>query len=129
MSSRLTHSQPADGLPTPLRTRWDDLLADVASAGDWARKRPAIRDRFLALIRDSAAPEPPDDLRLEVERAWDGGGFRIEYISYQVEADERAHAYVAIPDHPPSGNGFPGVVCLHGTTNWGARRTLGLPPW
>jgi len=35
--------------------------------------------------------------------------------------------YVAVPDCPMPGAGFPGVVCLHGTTNWGARRTLGLP--
>lgn len=114
--------------PSAIQTSWDDLLAGVDSAAAWEQKRGAVRARFLELIRDSAAPEPPADPRVQVERAWDGGGFRIEYISYQVEEDERAHAYVGIPPDPVPPGGFPGVVCLHGTTNWGARRTLGLPP-
>ena len=114
--------------PTPIQTSWDDLLEGVDSSDAWAEKRQAVKARFLDLIHESAAPEPPKDPALEVEREWDGGDFRIQYISYQVEADERAHAYVGIPDGQVPGGGFPGVVCLHGTTNWGARRTLGLGP-
>lgn len=114
--------------PSPIATSWDDLLADVDSPAAWARKRQRIRGRFLDLIRDRAAPEPPADPEVRVEREWDGGGFRIQYVSYPVESDERAHAYLAVPDGPAPAGGFPAVVCLHGTTNWGARRTLGLPP-
>ncbi len=114
--------------PTALRTSWDDVLEGIGSPDDWAAKRPMVRKRFLALLRDEAAPEPPCDVKVRVEREWEGGGFRILYISYQVESDERAHAYLAIPGGPVPAGGFPGVVCLHGTTNWGARRTLGLPP-
>jgi len=114
--------------PTPIRTSWDDLLDGVESPESWEIKRPAIQSRFLELIREEAAPEPPADIAVEVEREWDGGDFLIQYISYQVEADERAHAYVGIPREQIPAVGFPGVVCLHGTTNWGARRTLGLPP-
>jgi dienelactone hydrolase len=114
--------------PTPLKTSWDDLLEGIDSPEAWAEKRQAVKRRFLDLIRDQAAPEPPEDPAVEVEREWNGGGFRIQYISYQVEADERAHAYVGIPDGPVPDGGFPGVVCVHGTTNWGARRTLGLGP-
>ena len=114
--------------PTPIRTSWDDLLEGVESPESWEIKRQAIQGRFLELIRDGAAPEPPADIAVEVEREWDGGEFLIQYLSYQVETDERAHAYVGIPRAPIPAGGFPGVVCLHGTTNWGARRTLGLPP-
>ena len=114
--------------PTPLQTSWDDLLDGIGSPEAWMEKRQAVKKRFLALMRDEAAPEPPGDFQVEVAREWDGGGFRIHDISYQVEADERAHAYLAIPDGPVPDGGYPGVVCVHGTTNWGARRTLGLPP-
>jgi len=117
-----------DWTPTPIRTSWDDLLQDIDSPAAWAEKQQAIRSRFLTLIRDEAAPMPPADPALEIEREWDAGEFTIQYISYQVESDERAHAYVGIPHGPAPAGGYPGVVCLHGTTNWGARRTLGLPP-
>ncbi|MDP6041249.1 MAG: hypothetical protein QGG64_22060 [Candidatus Latescibacteria bacterium] len=115
-------------IPTPIQTSWDDLLEDVDSSEAWEEKRRAIWARFLNLIRNEAAPEPPSDSLVKIEREWDGDGFRIQYISYQVEADERAHAYMGIPNDPAPEGGFPGVVCLHGTTNWGARRTLGLLP-
>jgi dienelactone hydrolase len=104
------------------------LLEGVDSPETWEKKRRSIERRFLELIRDEAAPDPPEELSVEVESEWDAGDFRIRYISYQVESDERAHAYLAVPNAPAPEDGFPGVVCLHGTTNWGARRTLGLPP-
>ena len=114
--------------PTAVQTSWEDLLEGICSPEAWMEKRRSVRRRFLALLRDEAGPTPPRDLQVVVEREWDGGGFRIQDISYQVEADERAHAYVAVPEGPVPDGGYPGVVCLHGTTNWGARRTLGLPP-
>ncbi len=128
MSISRSSTQNPSWTPTPIQTSWDDLLEGIDSPETWEKKRQSIKSRFLTLIRDEAAPEPPHDLLVEVEREWDGGDFRIQYISYQVEADERAHAYVAVPGSPVPGGGFPGIVCLHGTTNWGARRTLGLPP-
>lgn len=115
-------------MTTPVRTSWDDLLDGVTSAAQWHEKRADVKRRFLALLRDEAAPEPPRDFRLRVEREWDAEGFSVKYVSYQVEADERAHAYLAAPAGPVPAGGFPGVVCLHGTTNWGARRSLGIPP-
>jgi len=114
--------------PTPLQTSWDDLLQGIDSPEAWKEKRRSVEERFLSLLRCEAAPELPEDFQLEVEREWDGRGFRIQYVSYQVEADERAHAYLGIPDSPGGDGGHPGVVVLHGTTNWGARRTLGLLP-
>ena len=114
--------------PSPIPTSWDDLLEGIHSPEDWALRRPAIKERFLTLIRDRAAPSRPDDPGLTIEKQWDAGDFRIQYVSYQVEEDERAHAYIGIPNTKTPKGGFPAVVCLHGTTNWGARRTLGLPP-
>ena len=115
-----------DWTPTAIQTSWDDLLDGVDSPEAWKEKRKAVWQRFLSLLRDEAAPEPPGNLQLEVEHEWHTGEFTIRYVSYQVEADERAHAYIGIPDGDVPDGGFPGVVCLHGTTNWGARRTLGL---
>ena len=128
MSSPASDTPHPSWTPTPIQTSWDDLLGGIDSPEAWEEKRRSVKERFLALLRDEAAPEPPGDFQVEVEREWDGGGFHIQYISYQVETDERAHAYLAVPDGPVPDGGYPGVVCVHGTTNWGARRTLGLLP-
>ena len=117
-----------DFAPTPIRTSWDDLLDGIETPEQWAEKRKDVRRRFLALLRDEAAPEPPTDFRINIEREWHPKGFRVQCISYEVEEAERTRAYLAVPDGPAPEGGFPGVVCLHGTTNWGARRTLGIPP-
>lgn len=122
----MTNEHP-DWTPTPITTSWDDLL-DWVESDDWVAKSEQTRDRFLDLIRDEAAPTAPTDPQLEIEREWDTGEFRIQYVSYQVEEDERAHAYIGIPGGGEPEDGYPGVVCLHGTTNWGARRTLGMLP-
>ena len=125
--------------PTVIRGSWDDLLDGIDTPEAWALKRDVIRQRFHDLLLNDAAVETPVDLQLEVVEEWDGGrqsaiasrdggGFRVQYVSYNVEGDERAHAYVAIPDEATPDGGFPGVICLHGTTNWGARRTLGIGP-
>jgi len=114
--------------PTPVVSPWDDLLAGIRTPEDWAEKRRQIRTRFLSLLRDEAKPPLPEDLNLRIEAEWPGAGYRIRKISYQVEPDERAHAYLAIPGGSVPPDGFPAVLCVHGTTNWGARQTLGLPP-
>ncbi len=111
-----------------ITTSWDDLLEGIDSPYAWANRREAVRRRFLKLIHHEASPEHPPDPEIRVKDELSAGGFRIQYVSYQIEADERAHAYIAFPDKPVPGKGFPGVVCLHGTINWGARQTLGLPP-
>lgn len=119
----------ANWTPAPVVTPWDELLAGIANADDWAKKRPAVRERFLAFLKDEAAPPRPRELDLRDEgAAIDAGGFTIRRVSYKVEADERAHAYLAVPGGPAPAGGFPAVLCVHGTTNWGARQTLGLPP-
>lgn len=114
--------------PTPIPTSWDELLAGVSNPEAWEARREEVLARFLKLIRDEAAPPAPSEFDLRVEETWSEDGFTIQYVSYQVEVDERAHAYIAIPDTPAPAGGYPGVVCLHGTNNWGARQTLGLLP-
>ena len=111
-----------------ITTSWDDLLDGIHSPDQWREKRKEVKARFLALLRDEAAPEPPQNVRLQIEKQLHPEEFRVRYISYDVEEDERAHAYLAIPDEPVPEGGFPGVVCLQGTTDWGAMRTLGLLP-
>jgi len=115
-------------LPTPITTSWDDLLEGVTSADEWSAKREVVASNFRALILEDAAPEPPQNLQIEIESQWEADGFTIRYISYNVESDERAKAYLAIPNGPVPEGGLPGVLCIHGTTNWAARRTLGIPP-
>lgn len=113
--------------PKPIPTFWDDLLEGVTTAADWTVKRPAVKRRFLDLLRDDEKPPVPDP-QIEVEREWDGGGFTFRLITYNVEKDERAAAYVCIPPGAAPAGGFPAVLCIQGTTNWGARQTVGLTP-
>ena len=115
-------------MQNPITTSWDDLLEGIHSPEQWWEKREEVKARFLDLLRDEAAPSPPQDVKLKIEKQWHSENFRIQYISYDVEEDERAYAYLAIPDDPAPEGGFPGVVCLQGTTDWGAMRTLGLRP-
>ena len=114
--------------PHPIATRWDDLLDGVKTAADWGRKRNGVKRRFLELIRDEAAPPVPNDLDVRTEWEQDGGGFLLRRISYKVEADERAHAFLAVPPGPAPAGGFPAVLCIHGTRNWAARASVGLGP-
>lgn len=119
--------------PEPVRLRsdppvivssWDDLLAGVQTAEDWQRHRAVLKQRYLELIRDQYKPEkPPLDLQVHEETIVDGVYRRLS-ISYQVEADERAHAYLGIPLEVSTP--APAVVALHGTTAQGTRQTVGL---
>lgn len=113
--------------PPVITSSWDDLLEGVQTREDWEQRRQVLRRRYLELIRDDQKPaKPPLDLQVhdEVEVA---SQYRRLYISYQVEADERAHAYLGIPMRPSEPSGpFPAVVALHGTTAQGTRQTVGL---
>ncbi|MCA8983529.1 MAG: dienelactone hydrolase family protein [Planctomycetaceae bacterium] len=110
--------------PPVIESSWDDLLEGVHSADDWNRHRQTLRQRYLELIRDEHKPEkPPLELRIHEDVEIEGT-YRRLYISYQVEADERAHAYLGIPlglTEP-----LPAIVALHGTTAQGTRQTVGL---
>src|SRR5262249_17429029 len=98
VAARLTAEEPAlrkTSDPPVIHSSWDDLLAGVASPADWQARKKQLRDRYLALIRDDQKPpRPPLDLETHESVEVDGKYTR-RLISYKVEADERAHAYLA----------------------------------
>ncbi|HJN89415.1 MAG TPA: alpha/beta fold hydrolase, partial [Verrucomicrobiota bacterium] len=79
---------------------------------------------YLRLLRDEFKPaKPPLDLRVH-ERVVVGGVYERRLVSYRVETDERAHAYLAVPlKHTGK---LPAVVVLHGTFKQGKERAAGL---
>ncbi|MEZ5275770.1 MAG: dienelactone hydrolase family protein [Opitutaceae bacterium] len=120
-------TQPIDRLrsePEPIHSSWDDLLEGVETPGDWRARKAILHRLYLELIRDDRKPvKPPLDLRVhevvDVE-----GLYERRLISYAVEKDERAHAFLAIP-HGLTAPG-PAVVSLHGTYARGKEREAGL---
>ena len=110
--------------PPVIESSWDDLLENVRTREDWQKHRAVLRQRYLDLIRDEHKPKkPPLDLQVHETTVVDDCYQRL-YISYQVEHDERAHAYLGIPLRLKAKG--PAVVALHGTTAEGTRQTAGL---
>lgn len=110
--------------PPVIASSWDDLLEGIETPADWNTHRHVLRQRYLDLIRDEhKPPRPALDLRVHEEVEVEGV-YRRLYISYQVEADERAHAYLGIP---LGLEGLaPAIVALHGTTAQGTQQTVAL---
>ena len=103
---------------------WDDLLADGTTVADWPARRQELRSKFLDLIRDQHKPgKPPLDLQVHQAVTVDGC-YERRLISYQVEAGERARAYLGIP-LKLTGKA-PGIVALHGTYEHGIEQAAGL---
>ena len=110
-------------VPT-IRSSWDDLLEGIETVDQWRERQPTLRARYLDLIRDDAKPpRVPLDLQIMEERVVDDS-YVLRWISYQVEADERATAALGIPLDTTKPT--PGVVALHGTRPQGAREIAGL---
>lgn len=110
--------------PPPIESSWDDLLAGVETAEDWASHREVLQGRYLDLIRDQYKPSrPPQALEIH-ETVLVDEQYRRMLISYQVESDERAHAYLGIPVDLEGK--APAVVALHGTFPQGIERAAGL---
>lgn len=111
--------------PPVIESSWDDLLAGVASLQQWPARREQLQRRYLELIRDQHKPTRPPLLDVQVhETQVVDDQYRRLYISYQVESDERAHAYLGIPLDVPAK--LPAVVALHGTFEQGTRQAAGL---
>ena len=103
---------------------WEDLTAGVKTTGDWERRRKVLKQRYLDLLRDQHKPtRPPLDLRIHEEVLVDGLYLRRR-ISYAVESDERAQAYLGIPLEMKGR--LPAIVALHGTFAQGKQRVAGL---
>jgi pimeloyl-ACP methyl ester carboxylesterase len=110
--------------PPVIQSSWDDLLDGIKTPEDWQRRRGVLRQRYLDLIGDRNKPrKPPLELRVEEEKVVDGRYKRL-WISYNVESDERAHAYLGVPlDLKGKASA---VVALHGTHAQGTKQTAGL---
>jgi len=111
--------------PPVIRSSWDDLLEGIKSREEWLERKTLLRTRYLELLRDDFKPSrrPEPDFRVHEETVVDGAYIR-RLVSYRVEEDERAHAYLAIPLYLD--RKAPGMVVLHGTYRNGKERTAGL---
>jgi hypothetical protein len=110
--------------PPLIRSSWDDLLNGVATRDAWHSRRAEIRERYLDLLRDQHKPEkPPLDLSVHETKLVDNRYKRL-LVSYNVEADERAHAYIGVP--LDLSEKAPAVVALHGTYEKGIEQSAGL---
>ena len=103
---------------------------DGVKTRDW--QGAAARAQAAPSIRDEQKPKKPP-LELEIHETVDiEGVYRRQLISYNVEQDERAHAYLGIPLKPHGAaagdapDKFPAIVALHGTTAQGKEQTAGL---
>lgn len=110
--------------PPVIRSSWDDLLEGITSREEWLAHKEVLRQRYLDLLRDDRKPaKPPLDLRVEESVVVEGVYVR-KLVSYNVEADERAHAYLGVPLNLTGP--APGVVALHGTFKQGKEQASGL---
>ncbi len=119
--SALTRKRTA---PPVIHSSWDDLLDGIETREQWLKYKQILKQRYLELLRDEYKPQkPPLDLQVHETVSVEGKYVR-KLISYNVEADERAHAYLAIP----AGLTKPAAaaVALHGTFKEGMRRAAGL---
>ena len=120
-SSRLVSDPPV------IKSSWDDLFEGIKTRQDWQEHRKVLRRRYLDLIRDQYKPaRPPLDLKWHEATVVDGIYTR-HLISYNVEANERAHAFLGIPlELKDAQHTAPAVVALHGTYKHGKERAAGL---
>jgi len=107
-----------------IQSSWDDLTEGIKTQEDWRQRREVLRKRYLDLIRDQHKPEkPPQELEVHETVVIDDTYTR-KLISYNVEADDRAFAYLGIPLELDGKS--PAIVALHGTYPKGKERAAGL---
>ena len=113
--------------PPEIVSSWDDLTDGIKTSDDWGKHRKVLHQRFLDLIRDQHKPaQPPLDVQVH-ETVEVPEGYTRKLISYAVEADERVHAYLAIPKRQPGESAkLPAIVVLHGTFPKGIEQAAGL---
>jgi len=123
---------PAFGQPSPrkvsappvIESSWDDLTDGIETPEQWQKRRAILKRRYLELLRDQYKPDrPPLDLQIH-ESVVVAGQYTRKLISYAVEHDERAHAYLGIPLNVDGK--APAIVALHGTYVHGKQRVAGL---
>lgn len=115
--------------PPTIKTGWDDVLDGVETRNDWQKKRQALRKRFLELIGDDAKPAIKPTLNLKVHETVDVEGvYARKLISYNVEPDQRAWAYLTVPAELKKSKRLPAIVALHGTGVEGKDIVAGFMP-
>jgi len=111
-------------VPPVITSSWDDLTEGIENDEQWKARRSVLRQRYLELLRDEYKPKKPSlDLQVHESVVVDDQYTR-KLISYAVETDERAHAYLGIPLRRD--RKAPGIVALHGTYEKGKQRVAGL---
>lgn len=118
--------EPPDLFQVPdVKSSWDDLTEGIETLQDWRGRREILRKRYLELIRDQHKPKKRPPLELKVhETAVIDETYTRKLISYNVETDDRAFAYLGIPLELDGK--APAVVALHGTYAKGKQRAAGL---
>ena len=122
----LSHGQskPATFEVPAIESSWDDLTQGIENQQQWLTKRAKLKKRYLDLLRDQHKPERvPLDFQVHESVVVDNTYTR-KLISYQVEVDDRVHAYLGIPLEME--RKAAGIVALHGTFPEGKRRVAGL---
>ncbi|QDT52664.1 Dienelactone hydrolase family protein [Caulifigura coniformis] len=111
--------------PEKIVSTWDDLTEGVTTPEQWSARKSDLKRRYLELLRDQHKPakRPPLDLQVHESVVVDGL-YERRLVSYSVEADERAHAYIGIPLKREKS--LPGVVAMHGTSDRGKEMAAGL---
>ena len=110
--------------PPVIKSSWDDLTEGIETREDWNRHRRVLKQRYLDLIRDDRKPPKPSLELAQHESVIVDGVYTRRLISYNVEQDERAHAYLGVPLKL---NGrAPGIVALCGTFAGSKARPAGL---
>ena len=110
--------------PPVIESSWDDLTEGMTTNEDWQQRKRLLRKRYLELLRDEFKPSRPElDFQIH-ESVVVADVYTRHLISYAVEADERAHAYLGIPLRPDGR--LPAIVALHGTYERGKQRVAGL---
>jgi dienelactone hydrolase len=112
-------------VPPVIHSSWDDLLEGIKTRANWDKRRQVLKKRYLELIRDAHRPKrkPALDLKIHETKVVDGRYKRLA-ISYNVDAGERANAYLGIP--LKLAGKAPAVVTLHGTHPQGMKMEAGL---
>ncbi|MHC4400262.1 MAG: dienelactone hydrolase family protein [Planctomycetota bacterium] len=110
--------------PPVISSSWDDLLEGVETVQDWREHRRVLKGRYLELIRDDRKPPKPPLALARHESVVVDGAYTRWLVSYNVERDERAHAFLGVPLHRDGK--APAVVALHGTYPKGKERAAGL---
>ncbi len=107
-----------------IRSSWDDLTQDISTKDEWLKRRVVLKQRYLDLLRDQHKPKKPALDLVVHEDVLVENVYRRQLISYAVESDERAHAYLGIPLQLT--DKAPAIVALHGTYQFGKKRVAGL---